>query len=373
MKRADDTADTRRVNSRLGHQYSLYSDWKIQTDQLKILFFNTMAPEDSILALMESLTTVDFAIVGQGILLMFGILWGFLLLWVWSDSGERTTNLFFRILMVLFVSPLNIPGLIIYFLVRPTHTIEQVYWADLERKYLVYETSELDDCGKCGHGLMPGFNNCPRCGDEVKIKCEQCEVMVDRDYKYCPFCGLQHRKRAAVEAVIDQEAMEESIEERRAEVVEAVENKGTRFVRRGGLAEKVGSSFVNVFKSFKKARKENSKVRAEKAKIKAEDRADKVKVKAEESKKAKAKAVEAKKDKAKAKTAEAKKAKAKVKAEESKKAKIRAEESKKAKEKDDSEMKGENNSEKSAKETDNEKGSYVSDNNKKKKKSKKKR
>lgn len=210
---------------------------------------------DTLLDMLEAVAKVDFVLVWRAIIAMMAFLWGFVILWVWSDSGERTSNMWFRIAMVLFVAPFNIPGLIIYFLVRPSQTIEQVYWAEQERKYLIYETSDIDDCPKCGEQIMPGYNVCPRCAYEVKIQCEGCEVMIDRNFKYCPYCGFQHRQRAAAEEIVSQEEMEAKNVERKAEIVEEVETKGTRFVLTRGfghkLTGKIGGAFLNLLDGFK--------------------------------------------------------------------------------------------------------------------------
>jgi hypothetical protein len=225
-----------------------------------------MSTEDALLSFLENLAFIDFGFILQVIFGMFAALWGFTVLWVWSDSGERTTSVFFRLIVTLFVLPFNIPGLIIYYLIRPPLTIEEVYWSELERKYLVYETADLNDCPRCEEALMPGFNNCPNCGYVVKIKCPGCSVMVDRNHKYCQFCGEQNRQRAATKEVLTTEVMENAIEEQRADVIEIVENKGVRYTRSYGLVERIGDAGLRIardfkvfFKSFKDKMKDASK------------------------------------------------------------------------------------------------------------------
>jgi len=227
-----------------------------------------MNVEDALMTFVENLDIWNFGTLLQGIFLMFAILWGFTVLWVWSDSSERTSSLLFRVSVTLFVLPFNIPGLIIYYLIRPPLTIEEVYWSELERRYLVYETADLNDCPRCDEALMPGFNNCPNCGYVVKVKCNGCDVMINREHKYCQFCGERNRQRAAVKEVLTTEVMENAIEEQRADVIELVEEKGVKYTRSYGLVERIGNATIRFFETFKKAFSD-SKIKMGKGKNKA--------------------------------------------------------------------------------------------------------
>ena len=62
-----------------------------------------MSTEDALLSFLENLAFIDFGFILQVIFGMFAALWGFTVLWVWSDSGERTTSVFFRLIVTLFV------------------------------------------------------------------------------------------------------------------------------------------------------------------------------------------------------------------------------------------------------------------------------
>lgn len=202
---------------------------------------------------------------GFSLLIMAVILWIFVTLWVWTDSGERTQNKAFRFFVTIFVLPFNIPGLLIYFMIRPTLTIDEMYWAELERRYLMYQTIDLDDCPKCGEGLMPGFNNCPACGLEIKSECTGCGVNVHRDYKFCPFCGTQNRQRAAVKDEMTPIKMEQEIKEQREDVAESIERQNMRYTKTSGLVDKIGkwaiSQFGKISTAFKqvKAKREAMK------------------------------------------------------------------------------------------------------------------
>jgi len=146
--------------------------------------------EEMILGFFEGITKIDFNFVWTLLLIALGIFWIVVLYWVWLDSGDRTSSTGARVGYVLLTLCLSIPGLIIYLLIRPPQTIEEIYWADLERRYLKYETSELGDCPRCGTQLFPGFKYCPNCRLLLKVKCPSCEVEMDKYYQYCPHVDI---------------------------------------------------------------------------------------------------------------------------------------------------------------------------------------
>jgi hypothetical protein len=205
--------------------------------------------EEFILNLLEDVGNIDFRFVWQIFFYGLIVFWFVVLYWVWLDSGDRTTNKIVRLSYVLLVAVLNVIGLIIYLIIRPGQTIEEIYWADLERRYLKYETAELGDCPKCGRQLFPGYTFCPNCRYKLKIKCSKCQVYVDKKNKFCPHCGQEVKKRRSPEeSSPTKEVMQEQIQATKDEATEAVESKKTRYSKKGGLAVRVGESIVGGYK-----------------------------------------------------------------------------------------------------------------------------
>ncbi|MBI2356585.1 zinc ribbon domain-containing protein [Candidatus Dojkabacteria bacterium] len=145
--------------------------------------------EKSVLDMFEGLSKVDFNVIIKYSGFLFIVFWFVVAAWAWFDCAERSEKVYVRILVTLLVLFGNIPGLIIYLILRPKITIQDQYWSDLERRYLMYETAELQDCDKCGTMLQPGFVYCPNCKNEIKVKCSNCGVNIDKKWKNCPFCG----------------------------------------------------------------------------------------------------------------------------------------------------------------------------------------
>lgn len=196
-----------------------------------------MELEGFVLSFFDFVGNLNFNMFGSLLAILLVIFWLVIVGWVWVDSGERTTSNRRKVVYMLLVILLNIPGLIIYLIVRPSETIEEIYWADLERRYLKYETSELGDCPNCGFQLYPGFVHCSNCGLRIKVKCKQCSILIDKGHKFCEFCGYQMRDRAInQEKYPNVKVMEEQIKATKEEVTETVKSKRVRY--------KTGQSFV---------------------------------------------------------------------------------------------------------------------------------
>ncbi|NMC09145.1 hypothetical protein GYA44_02335 [Candidatus Microgenomates bacterium] len=206
--------------------------------------------EQFILDLLSSVGKINFKSVWDIFIYAFVAFWIVVLYWIWLDSGDRTSNTTARVCYVLLGLFLNVVGLVIYLIIRPNQTIEEIYWSDLERRYLKYETSELGDCPKCGTQLFPGFRYCPECKYKLKVKCPSCNLFVDRKYKYCPHCSEEIGKSDKYEQLEtpSKEIMQEQIVASRTEATEVVETSRTRYSVKKGIAVEVGERVIGVYK-----------------------------------------------------------------------------------------------------------------------------
>jgi hypothetical protein len=160
-------------------------------------------------------------------------------------------------------------GWIIYLIIRPPETIDEIYWGDLERRYLKYEAKDLGDCPKCGAQLYPGYVYCPDCGERIKRKCSKCEVYIDLEYKYCPHCGNQMSKKSQKEEEISQEEMQKQIEETKEEAHETVKSKKSKYKQEQDFVHRVGESIIKGYKLLgKKTKKFFTKIFKKKNKSK---------------------------------------------------------------------------------------------------------
>ncbi len=202
--------------------------------------------ETFLLNFLQTVGNINFQLVEKILILVFVIFWIVVLDWVWLDAGERTTKRTSRVVYLLLVLFLNVIGWIIYLIIRPSQTIEQIYWADLERRYLKYETAELGDCPKCGTQLYPGYTFCPKCGLELKTRCEVCNVYIEKSNEYCPYCGTKVARNIVVEEMApSKEVMEQQIQASKDEAAKVVESEQTRYsTKKRSITVKVGGAII---------------------------------------------------------------------------------------------------------------------------------
>lgn len=226
--------------------------------------------EKIILEFFNFVGNIDFNIFGMLFVVVLIVFWLVVIGWVWIDSSERTSKKGLKIGYVLLVLFLNIFGLIIYLIIRPGETIEEIYWEDLGRRYLKYETSELGDCPRCGSQLYPGYVFCTSCGYRLKVKCPQCGVLIDKDHMFCEYCGFKLREKVDISAEQPTvEVMEKQINATEKEAQKAVESKMTRYKTEKGFIVKLGDSVVSFVSKLNK-RKEDVKKQEVQPKIKVE-------------------------------------------------------------------------------------------------------
>jgi len=106
------------------------------------------------------------------------------IIWTARDINQRTNNLFFQTISVLFVTLLTpIVGLPLYLAMRPINLQKD----RLPRREA--NASQMIMCYNC-HTLNPKeYNNCIACGEILRIACKQCNEKHPHNYRYCPKCG----------------------------------------------------------------------------------------------------------------------------------------------------------------------------------------
>ena len=202
--------------------------------------------ENIILDFFDFVGNIDFNMFGTLFIVALVVFWLVIIGWVWVDSSERTSKKGLKIGYILLVIFFNVFGLIIYLIIRPSETIEEIYWEDLERRYLKYETSELGDCPRCGSQLYPGYVFCTNCGYRLKVKCPQCGVLIDKDHVFCEYCGFKVKEKKEIqEEHPTVQAMEKQITATKREAEKTVESKMTRYKTGNSFVVKLGNSIVS--------------------------------------------------------------------------------------------------------------------------------
>lgn len=119
---------------------------------------------------------------------MLTAIWIALIIWTYRDMRARSRDVFATLLATLVVALLNIPGLIVYLILRPRHTLAEQYERSLEEEALLQEIEEKQVCPGCGHTSQEDWRLCPYCHTKLRKPCVNCGSLLDLPWKICPFC-----------------------------------------------------------------------------------------------------------------------------------------------------------------------------------------
>jgi RNA polymerase subunit RPABC4/transcription elongation factor Spt4 len=116
-------------------------------------------------------------------------LWLSLIFWTYRDIRARARDPLARILAVLVVAILFLPGILIYLILRPARTLEQEYQQTLEEEALLLSVEESDLCPGCGRRVKETWILCPTCHTKLKKNCHRCGKLMELAWNLCPYCG----------------------------------------------------------------------------------------------------------------------------------------------------------------------------------------
>ncbi len=116
-------------------------------------------------------------------------LWLSLIFWAYRDIRARTRDNFARILAVVVVAVLSIPGIVIYLILRPGRTLEEEYQRTLEEEALLKAIEEINTCPGCGRHTREDWILCPTCQTRLKKNCPSCRKLLELPWNTCPYCG----------------------------------------------------------------------------------------------------------------------------------------------------------------------------------------
>lgn len=147
--------------------------------------------------------TITFDVFIKFAIVYFFIIWIALLLWVIKDISNRTDNLIlqvFSILIILFLTPFWI---FIYLLIRPSKTLFEKYYDEIEYNLELFNEIIEDknkqceteiNCFKCNAPISHDFKFCPKCKVSLKNECKSCKKLLYSDWIVCPYCGDKQEK-----------------------------------------------------------------------------------------------------------------------------------------------------------------------------------
>lgn len=140
-------------------------------------------------------------------------LWLSLIFWTYRDVRKRSRDRLLRTLAVLVVTLLFLPGMLIYFILRPPLTLEDEYQHSLEEEALLQTIEDTPLCPGCARQVDADWMVCPNCHTRLKKKCHQCGKLIELSWNLCPYCGTPspgaRRENATMEDAISNLPLEE--------------------------------------------------------------------------------------------------------------------------------------------------------------------
>ena len=116
-------------------------------------------------------------------------LWLSMIIWTYRDIRTRARDPLGRILAVLIVAILFLPGIIIYLILRPARTLEDEFQQTLEEEALLQSIEERALCPGCGQNVRDDWIICPNCHTKLKKSCHQCGRLMELSWNLCPYCA----------------------------------------------------------------------------------------------------------------------------------------------------------------------------------------
>lgn len=126
--------------------------------------------------------------------------WLSLMVWTYRDIRSRSQDVFTHLFAGALVLIFNIPGLLLYLLLRPPDTLAQAYERSLEDEALLQELDQQLACPSCRRRVQPDFLVCPSCRTQLKEPCPHCQRALKLGWKACPYCAVSLEEAAEVES-----------------------------------------------------------------------------------------------------------------------------------------------------------------------------
>jgi len=134
---------------------------------------------------LGSLTLVLTAFGGA----FLAALWISLVVWTYRDIRARARDPLTQTLAALLVAVLNLPGVLVYLILRPPRTLEEEYQRTLEEEALLQALEDLPLCPGCERRVKEDWQVCPNCHTKLKKACHNCGKLMELPWNICPYCG----------------------------------------------------------------------------------------------------------------------------------------------------------------------------------------
>lgn len=132
--------------------------------------------------------------VGVMVIAYLLVVWIAALYWIYRDASARSRDPMMHGIAVGTVFIFNLPGLLLYLILRPKATLTERYEHQLEAEALLHEIQEQPACPRCRRKIEPDFLSCPFCRASLRAACEQCAKALAFGWVVCPYCGAERQQ-----------------------------------------------------------------------------------------------------------------------------------------------------------------------------------
>jgi RNA polymerase subunit RPABC4/transcription elongation factor Spt4 len=140
-------------------------------------------------------------------------LWLSLIIWTYRDIRARAKDPLARILAVLVVGVLFLPGIVIYLILRPSQSLEEEYQYMLEEEALLQSIEERPSCPGCARHVEEDWMLCPNCHTKLKKTCRNCHRLMMLPWSLCPYCGTPEKGKFREDMSVDDVLQSLQVEE----------------------------------------------------------------------------------------------------------------------------------------------------------------
>ena len=116
-------------------------------------------------------------------------LWVALVAWTYRDIRTRHRDRLVHILAAALVTLLNLPGVLVYLILRPGRTLEEEYQQTLEEEALLQSIEDQSVCPGCERHIKNDWLVCPTCQTKLRKPCHSCGRLMELPWNICPYCG----------------------------------------------------------------------------------------------------------------------------------------------------------------------------------------
>ena len=140
--------------------------------------------------MLQNIANILQILIAAGVAYFVGFTFA-LVIWTFRDIQSRSQDVVVQILATLWVAVMNLPGLLIYLILRPSHTLVEAYERSLEEESLLQDIENRLACPSCQQRVQGDYLLCPNCLTQLKKQCAACSRVLLLKWSICPFCGTE--------------------------------------------------------------------------------------------------------------------------------------------------------------------------------------